>query len=93
MIPWFRTRPGSALRQGKWKLHEYFEDGRLELYDLSSDIGERKNLAASHPEKAAELLKQLKQWRTELDAPVPTQLNPDYDPDSKKQPKKKRKKS
>ena len=32
--PCFRTRPGTAMRQGKWKFHEYFEDGRLELYDL-----------------------------------------------------------
>jgi len=43
--PLFRTRPGSALRQGKWKLHEYFEDGRVELYDLEADIGERKQVA------------------------------------------------
>ena len=38
--PLFRTRPGSALRLGKWKLHEFFEDG-AELYDLSRDRGER----------------------------------------------------
>ncbi len=43
------------MRAGKWKLHEYFEDGRLELYDLESDLGERTNIASTHPEKAAEL--------------------------------------
>ena len=43
----FRTRPGSSMRFGKWKIHEYFEDGRIELYDLSSDLNERKNLARS----------------------------------------------
>lgn len=88
--PLFRTRPGAALRQGKWKLHEYFEDGRLELYDLESDQGERTNLAACHPEKAVELHQQLKQWRADLNAPIPTTLNPDYDPAARAQPKKKR---
>ncbi len=87
--PLFRTRPGSALRQGKWKLHEYFEDGRIELYDLEADIGERTNLAETHPEKAAELYKQLKEWQAEIKAPIPTELNLKYDPNAvggKKQP-------
>lgn len=78
--PLFRTRPGSALRLGKWKFHEYFEDGRIELYDLESDLGEQKNLAATNPEKATELHLMLKTWRQEMNAPVPTELNPDYTP-------------
>lgn len=77
--PLFRTRPGSALRQGKWKLHEYFEDGRVDLYDLEADTGERKNIAAVHPEKAAELHRELKRWRKEINAPEPTEPNPKYD--------------
>lgn len=77
--PLFRTRPGSSLRQGKWKLHEYFEDGRIELYDLEADVGERKNIAASHPEKVAELHRLLKEWRNETNAPEPTGPNPGYD--------------
>ncbi len=81
--PLFRTRPGSALRQGKWKLHEYFEDGRIELYDLESDLGERTNLAATHPEKTAELHRLLRQWRAEMDAPIPAEPNPEYNPDAK----------
>ena len=76
--PLFRTRPGSAMRSGRWKLHEYFEDGRLELYDLSADVGERKNLAEEMPDKAEELHAMLKEWRAELDCPVPTKLNPKY---------------
>ncbi|CAA6677603.1 MULTISPECIES: sulfatase [unclassified Lentimonas] len=74
----FRTRPGSVVRVGKWKLHEYFEDGRLELYNLDADIGERTNVAASQPEKAAELHRLLKQWRANMNAPVPTELNPKF---------------
>jgi len=76
--PLFRTRPGSAMRFGKWKLHEYFEDGRIELYDLESDIGERTDLAASHTDVADELHQRLKRWRDETGAPVPTQLNTDF---------------
>ncbi len=77
--PLFRTRPGSALRQGKWKLHEYFEDGRIELYDLETDTGERKNAADAHPETAARLHRELQAWRTKVHAPVPTEPNPKYD--------------
>ena len=77
--PLFRTRPGSALRQGKWKLHEYFEDGHIELYDLENDLGERNNMAGNRPEKAAELHRLLKQWRTATNAPVPSEPNPKYD--------------
>ncbi|MDF7806459.1 sulfatase [Pontiellaceae bacterium B12219] len=74
----FRTRPGSALRQGKWKLYEYFEDGAIELYDLDADAGERKNIAASYPEKTEELMALLRKWRAEINAPVPTELNPEF---------------
>lgn len=76
--PHFRTRPGSVVRLGDWKLHQYFEDGELELYNLADDIGEQVDLAATHPEKAKELHTMLSEWRRELDAPVPTELNPDF---------------
>jgi len=76
--PLFRTRPGSALRQGKWKFHEYFEDGRIELYDLEADPGERSNLAELHPEKADELYQLMKIWRDDLKAAVPSKPNPHY---------------
>jgi arylsulfatase A-like enzyme len=76
----FRTRPGSVVRLGDWKLHEYFEDGGLELYNLVKDIGEKNNLANQEPEKTAELLKLLRGWRDDVGAPVPKQLNPNYVP-------------
>ena len=47
--------PGSSVREGDWKLIEFFEDGRLELYNLADDIGEERNLAAEEPERAAAL--------------------------------------
>ncbi len=74
----FRTRPGSAVRMGGWKLHEYFEDGRLELYDLEADPGERMNMAGIHPEKCAKMHAVLKKWRDATKAPVPDTPNPDY---------------
>lgn len=75
---YFRTRPGSVILKYPWKLHEYFEDGRLELYNLELDIREKTNLVDYFPEKASELHTLLKNWRDELDAPVPDKLNPEY---------------
>ncbi|MEM9525857.1 MAG: sulfatase/phosphatase domain-containing protein, partial [Bacteroidota bacterium] len=74
----FRTRPGAVVRSGDWKLHYYFEDGGIELYNLSKDIGERNNLADIATDVRAELLRDLKQWWADTKAPIPTQLNPEY---------------
>jgi len=76
--PLFRTRPGSVMRKGDWKLHYYFEDDGLELYDLSEDIGERNNLVETNPEKAEELLMLLKKWWKDTNAPIPNKINPEY---------------
>jgi arylsulfatase A-like enzyme len=64
--------PGSAIRTGDWKLIECFEDGRLELYNLKDDIGEKNNLAASMPARTAELHEALKKWRDQVGAKYPT---------------------
>lgn len=74
----FRTRPGSVIMLGNWKLHYYFEDMGLELYNLKGDVGERNNLALSNPNKANELLHLLKDWLVATKAPIPTELNPEY---------------
>lgn len=74
----FRTRPGSAIRLGNWKLIQYFENNDVELYNLKDDIGEKNNLEESNPEKVEELLEILENWRIETNAPVPTELNPEY---------------
>lgn len=76
--PYFRTRPGSVIRQGPWKLHEYFEDGRLELYNLETDIGEQRNLAETFPEKTEKLHNLLRRWRERVEAPVPQEPNSEY---------------
>jgi len=77
----FRTTPAAAVRAGDWKLIEWFETGRLELYNLREDIGERKNLAESHPAELARLHSLMKAWRAEVKAPVPTEANPRYAPE------------
>lgn len=82
--PLFRSRPCSIIRKGKWKLHEYFEDGALELYDLESDIGEAQNLVEVKSEVAKSLHQQLKDWRKEIGAPVPNEPNPDFDAEEEK---------
>jgi arylsulfatase A-like enzyme len=76
----WRTTPAGAMRQGDWKLIEYFEDGRLELYNLADDLGEQRNLAAQMPKRTRRMREQMQAWRAKLHAPVPTEKNPRYDP-------------
>lgn len=49
------TSPVSSIRLGDWKLLEYFEENRVELYNLKADIGEQKDLVGQMPEKAQEM--------------------------------------
>jgi hypothetical protein len=72
-------------------LHEYFEDGTLELYNLDKDVGEKQNLASQFPEKVKEMHLLLQEWRTTTGAPLPRGPNPDYDPAFEKQDDRKRK--
>ncbi|HUG93789.1 MAG TPA: sulfatase [Planctomycetaceae bacterium] len=67
----WRTTPVGVVRAGDWKLLEFFEDGRLELYNLREDVGERNNLADQQPEKAKQLQGWLSGWREALKAPMP----------------------
>ena len=71
--------PAGSVRKSDWKLIEFYEDGRLELFNLKDDIGERNNLVKKQPAKVAELHALLKKWRTEVNAAMP-KPNPDYDP-------------
>ena len=75
----FRTRPGSIIRKGDWKLHYYFEDNGIELYNLKKDVGEKNDLSNSETEKASELMSDLRLWWVKTNAPIPTELNPDFE--------------
>lgn len=72
-------RPGGAIRAGKWKLIEFYDDGRRELFDLAASPGESRNLAAEKPEIVADLAKKLDAWRQEVGAQMPTP-NAEYKP-------------
>lgn len=69
--------PGAAVRRGDYKLIEFYEDKRLELYDVVHDPGEEHDLAAKMAEKALALHADLQQWRQALKASLPS-INPEY---------------
>jgi arylsulfatase A-like enzyme len=72
-----RMTPASAIRAGDWKLIHYYEDNRVELFNLKVDPAETKNLTAIQPAKTKVLRKKLDAWRKETDAKAPTK-NPDW---------------
>ena len=67
----WRTTPVSTIRMGDYKLLEFFEDNRVELYNLASDLGERHNLASELPDRAHRLRAKLRTWREEIGALMP----------------------
>lgn len=71
-----RASPASAIRKGDWKLIEYFEDGRLELYNVRTDDSESSNMAAEAPKTARDLHKRLVAWRRATNAVEPRERNP-----------------
>lgn len=90
--PVFRTRPVSVIRKGDWKLHLYHEEWQLgggrdslasnnavELYNLASDVGERKNVALEETAKRDKLLDDLLAWFETTEALLPQEPNPKYD--------------
>lgn len=60
--------PGGAVRDGDWKLIERYEDGRVHLYDLGKDPGEREDLAEGHPGRVAVLREKLHAWYKDVGA-------------------------
>ncbi len=89
----WRTTPVATITMGRWKLMEFMEDKRLELYDLQTDVGESKNLAASEPDRAKEMLARLHAWQTGIHAPMPTANTPAPAGDSPPAKGKKKKKN
>jgi arylsulfatase A-like enzyme len=70
-------RPSGAVRKGDFKLIEFFENGKRELYNLRENIGETHDMAATMPAKAETLYAMLKTWRQSVGAQMPT-ANPGY---------------
>ncbi len=71
--------PGGAVRAGDFKLIKWYEDSRVELYNLRKDIGEQNDLAAKDPRRARNMERMLDEWLTDVDAQMPAP-NPDYKP-------------
>ena len=63
--------PNGAVRFGRYKLIEYYENGTVQLFDLENDIGEQNDLAGSHPAVTKKLKKMLQEWRDQVDAKMP----------------------
>jgi arylsulfatase A-like enzyme len=66
------TTPAGAIRAGDWKLLEYFEDNRVELYNLKDDLSEKTDRAKDQPDRAAALRLRLQEWRASVGAAMPT---------------------
>lgn len=71
------TTPVSAVRSGSWKLLEYLESGRTELFDLREDPKEEKDVSSQAPEVTRDLRRRLEGWRKEVGARMP-RPNPDF---------------
>ncbi|MCA8988705.1 MAG: sulfatase, partial [Planctomycetaceae bacterium] len=69
--------PSAIVMEGDWKLIHYFEDGRNELYNVKSDVGEQHDLAGQSPEKVAAMAQDLRKWLASVEATYPSS-NPRY---------------
>ncbi len=70
--------PSCAMRAGDWKLIEFFETGKIELYNLRDDVGEATDLAGQMPDRVRTMHAKLVAWRKSVEAKIP-QPNPDYE--------------
>ncbi len=64
-------RPAAAVRLGDYKLIEFYESGKLELYNLKEDISESNDLSTLQPDKTKELYTLIKRWRADVNANMP----------------------
>jgi arylsulfatase B len=69
----WRVGDRAALRQGDWKIVRHPARGqplRWQLFDLSSDVGETRDLASVEPERLAQLAAEWEQLNAEMQPPV-----------------------
>jgi arylsulfatase A-like enzyme len=85
----WRTAPVGAIRSGDYKLLEFFEDGKLELYNVKTDVGQRDNLVEKEPALAKSMHEKLVAWRTATNAKMPTKNDPEKAGPAKKRKRQK----
>jgi arylsulfatase A-like enzyme len=68
----WRTTPACMMRDGDFTLLEFFEDSRLELYNVKDDLSQTKNLVKTMPDRTRELHEKMLAWRKSVNAPMPT---------------------
>ena len=56
------------MRQGDYKLVDWYDRGKAELYDLGKDVSEEHDLYGQMPEKANELMELIRDWRKSVRA-------------------------
>ncbi|HEY1109461.1 MAG TPA: hypothetical protein VGE76_12530, partial [Opitutaceae bacterium] len=72
----FRTTPVGAIHMGDYKLLEFFENGKTELYNLREDISEKRDLSRQMPERVTEMKSKLAAWRADVKAEMPKLKSP-----------------
>ena len=70
--------PGGAVRFGDYKLLEYYETNKVQLFNLKDDMNEQYDLSALEPKKVTELRNMLHNWRENIEAKM-MEMNPDYE--------------
>ena len=73
-----QSGPAAAIRRGSWKLIQWFEDDRVELFNLATDLAEANNLADREAARVTALRSELSAWQRTVGAKFPT-ANPVYD--------------
>jgi arylsulfatase A-like enzyme len=70
-------KPGASIREGDWKLIKFYDQEKVELYNLKKDPSEKKDLAKKNSAKSKELENRLLAWQKQMKAKLP-KSNPNY---------------
>ena len=65
-------KPGSAIRNGDWKLLKFYEENKLELYNLKDDLSEQTDLSSKYPLVVKKLSYKMDEMLAEMNGKVPT---------------------
>ena len=69
-------RSSGVIRHGNFKLIEFYDTGKVELYDLLNDVSEQYDLAPTMPDKVSQLRQMFDAWRKQVGTDM-TPMRPD----------------